>query len=51
VLNKRLAELREAGVVVHDGSGYALTGEGETLLELLSPLARWSDRWAERSRR
>jgi len=51
VLNSRLAELRDAGVVVHDGTGYALTTEGRTLIDVLAPLSRWSERWVERNRR
>ena len=49
VLNQRLAELREAGIVAHEaGSGYALTADGETLLEALAPLHDWAARWARR---
>jgi DNA-binding HxlR family transcriptional regulator len=50
VLNQRLAELREAGVVSQSpGGGYALTREGTTLLEALGPLEAWSRRWARRA--
>jgi DNA-binding HxlR family transcriptional regulator len=46
VLNQRLAELREAGIVAHEeGSGYALTPEGRALLEALAPLHHWASRW------
>jgi DNA-binding HxlR family transcriptional regulator len=49
VLNQRLAELREAGIVAHEaGSGYALTADGEKLLEALAPLHDWAARWARR---
>jgi DNA-binding HxlR family transcriptional regulator len=51
VLNQRLRELREAGVVtLGDGSGYRLTGEGEALLAALLPLHRWAARWDARVR-
>jgi len=50
VLNTRLAELREAGIVGHDGDGYALTSEGRTLLDQLAPLHAWAERWAKRAR-
>jgi DNA-binding HxlR family transcriptional regulator len=50
VLNTRLAELREAGVVEAAQEGYALSDEGRALLELLSPLAGWAERWAARAR-
>lgn len=45
VLNDRLAELREAGIVE---SGYRLTDEGRELGELLLPLDAWAKRWARR---
>ena len=50
VLSARLAELREAGAVAAGGdvSGYALTPEGEKLLEALEPLDAWARRWARR---
>jgi len=48
VLNTRLAELREAGIVDHDGEGYGLTPRGQTLLEGLAPLHDWAERWAGR---
>jgi DNA-binding HxlR family transcriptional regulator len=50
VLNTRLAELREAGVVDHDGEGYALTADGTGLLERLAPLHAWAEAWAKRAR-
>ncbi len=49
VLNTRLGELREAGVVSHaESAGYALTDEGWRLLEVLAPLDLWARRWARR---
>lgn len=51
VLNDRLAELRAAGVVGSDKSGYRLTREGRKLLELYPPLQAWAERWARRERR
>jgi DNA-binding HxlR family transcriptional regulator len=48
VLNSRIAELRDAGIVVHEGAGYQLTVEGRTLLDGLAPLSRWAERWAAR---
>jgi len=50
VLNARLAELREAGIVEHGGDGYHLTDEGRRLMESLTPIARWAERWGSRSR-
>jgi DNA-binding HxlR family transcriptional regulator len=49
VLNQRLAELREAGIVAREeGSGYALTAEGRALMDALAPLQDWAARWARR---
>jgi len=48
VLNQRLGELREAGVVDRAQDGYALTGEGLRLVEALGPLDAWAKRWARR---
>ncbi|MEO8020785.1 helix-turn-helix domain-containing protein [Polaromonas sp.] len=46
VLNVRLAELREAGLVDHaSGEGYALTRWGEELLGAMEPLVLWAGRW------
>jgi DNA-binding HxlR family transcriptional regulator len=51
VLNARLAELRDAGLVEQrEGEGYALTSRAEELGELLLPLDAWARRWA-RARR
>lgn len=50
VLNRRLGELREAGIVVQgEPAGYALTAEGGELLAALAPLHGWAERWARRS--
>ena len=48
VLNQRLRELRDAGIVDHLDGGYGLTREGHRLLEAYAPLKAWADRWAER---
>lgn len=47
VLNTRLAELREARLVDHDGDGYGLTPIGAALLETLAPLHVWAEKWAK----
>ncbi|MFI4989711.1 MAG: winged helix-turn-helix transcriptional regulator [Solirubrobacterales bacterium] len=50
VLNQRLRELRDAGVVEQQrGEGYSLTSEGQELLDALKPLSTWADRWSTRS--
>lgn len=46
VLNTRLTELREAGIVEAGDDGYVLTPRGMELLDALAPLARWAERWA-----
>jgi DNA-binding HxlR family transcriptional regulator len=52
VLNDRLRELREAGIVTAEpGRGYSLTPEGARLIEDLAPLDGWAKRWARRSAR
>jgi DNA-binding HxlR family transcriptional regulator len=46
VVNARLAELREAGLVdLVQGEGYALTTLGEGLVEAFGPLMNWGLRW------
>ena len=52
VLNDRLRELREAGIVAAgNGGGYQLTPEGRALLDALGPLDAWAKRWARRTPR
>jgi DNA-binding HxlR family transcriptional regulator len=46
VLNARLAELKEAGVVETTPAGYALTASGRSLMRALAPLKEWSAGWA-----
>lgn len=47
VLAARLNELREAGLVEHEG-GYRLTEFGGEMLAAYAPLHRFADRWALR---
>jgi DNA-binding HxlR family transcriptional regulator len=46
LLNTRIKELREAGLVQHLGDGYQLTASGGELLAALRPLSDWALRWA-----
>ena len=46
VLNARLGELREAGLVTLGDGGYALTPVGERLGGALEPLDRWAQSWS-----
>jgi DNA-binding HxlR family transcriptional regulator len=43
VLNTRVKELRAAGLVTHDESGYRLTQAGGELMALLLPLYAWAE--------
>ena len=45
VLNQRLAELRDAGLVETAPDGYRLTETGAELLQALAPLDVWAKRW------
>jgi len=52
VLNTRLAELRDAGIIqLETPGGYRLSAEGTALITALIPLHDWSERWAARVRR
>jgi DNA-binding HxlR family transcriptional regulator len=44
VLNDRLRELREAGIV--EGDRYQLTDDGRELLAALASLDAWAKRWS-----
>jgi DNA-binding HxlR family transcriptional regulator len=46
VLNARLRELRDLGLVATGAEGYQLTGDGEALCRLLLPLDRFAEKWA-----
>lgn len=43
VLNDRLKELREAGIVELGDAGYVLTPAGRGLVQALKPLNRWAE--------
>jgi DNA-binding HxlR family transcriptional regulator len=50
VLNTRVKELRAAGLVTHDESGYRLTQAGSELMALLLPLHTWAESKIQRRR-
>jgi DNA-binding HxlR family transcriptional regulator len=50
VLNTRLRELREAGVIEKADAGYALSALGRELYDALTPLERWAEKWSARCR-
>jgi DNA-binding HxlR family transcriptional regulator len=45
VLNDRLAELRDAGLLDSDAGGYRLTALGLDLVAAFGPLQAWSIKW------
>jgi DNA-binding HxlR family transcriptional regulator len=47
VLNARLRELRDKGLVIHDEAGYALTDTGRSLIEVIMPLNDWAAWWPQ----
>ena len=47
VLQARIDELREAGIVERMGEGYGLTPLGRELLVAFSPLLDFAKKWAE----
>ncbi len=47
VLNRRLKELRESGLIERGATGYQLTETGAELFDLLQPFGAWSQRWAK----
>jgi DNA-binding HxlR family transcriptional regulator len=50
VLNDRLRELREAGIVAGERtSGYRLSSDGRELLQALAPIDAWARSWADRT--
>lgn len=49
ILNRRLRELRDAGIVeLIDNQGYSLTQVGMDLFAALAPLNRWAENWGEK---
>ena len=46
VLNQRLHELRETGIVeLAESGGYALSLAGVELLQAMAPLLQWAEEW------
>jgi DNA-binding HxlR family transcriptional regulator len=50
VLNDRLRELRESGIVELVDEGYRCTKHGHELLRALAPLDTWAKAWGQRTR-
>lgn len=47
ILNTRIKDLREAGLIDRSLDGYQLTDMGKELFSLLKPFGEWSIRWAK----
>lgn len=47
ILNNRIKDLREAGIVERILEGYRLTEIGNELITILLPFADWSANWAK----
>ncbi|HEX7969494.1 MAG TPA: helix-turn-helix domain-containing protein [Stellaceae bacterium] len=47
VLNQRLGELKQAGLLANTAEGYELTHAGRALIEAISPLHQWAEKWAK----
>lgn len=45
VLNQRISELREAGLLVTDDAGYRLSPLGQELVAAFAPLQAWAIAW------
>lgn len=45
LLNTRLTELKDAGLIEHAEGGYRLTEEGKRLAKALKPLSAWAEHW------
>jgi DNA-binding HxlR family transcriptional regulator len=50
VLNTRVAELKEVGLIEAGEGGYVLTEDAVSLSALLLPLDAWARQWATRQR-
>nr|WP_320131553.1 helix-turn-helix domain-containing protein [uncultured Holophaga sp.] len=47
ILNARLKDLRQAGLVLHGEGGYRLTELGRELYGLLEPFGTWAFKWGQ----
>lgn len=48
ILNTRIRELRDAAIVRQNDEGYALTQDGTDLVNELTRLHAWADKWGKR---
>lgn len=47
ILNSRIKDLREAGILERSAEGYQLTARGRELCAAIKPLGAWSTQWAK----
>jgi DNA-binding HxlR family transcriptional regulator len=47
LLNMRLTELKDSGIVEHATGGYRLTELGQGLVKALEPFYAWAEEWAQ----
>lgn len=47
ILNSRIKDLREAGIIERTDAGYALTKRGRELREIVVPIGKWAIGWSE----
>ena len=47
ILNSRIKDLKDAGILERTLDGYQLTKRGEELITLLMPFGKWSQNWAK----
>ena len=47
ILNSRIKDLREAGIIERTDDGYALTKRGRELREIIVPIGKWAISWSE----
>lgn len=47
ILNSRLKDLREAGLITRTLNGYELTAMGRELFLVMKPFGEWSIKWAK----
>jgi DNA-binding HxlR family transcriptional regulator len=47
ILNSRLKDLREAGILENSPAGYRLTPRGAALRKIIVPMTQWSAVWSE----
>ena len=47
ILNGRIKELKDSGIIERTLEGYALTPRGRELREIIVPIGKWAIRWSD----